>query len=1080
MNEAEFHGKSLMLRLASTLFAIFLAATPTISRADPAGDAFFEAKIRPVFVNHCYKCHSAQAKKLKGALHLDTREGLLKGGENGIVLTPGKPDESKLIQAVRYTNDDLKMPPKDQLSKETVADLEKWVAMGAPDPRGAVAAPVVAAPAKRHIDLDAGRKYWAFQPLAKGEPPAVKAGDRVRTPIDRFVFAKLEQKGLAPNGAASRTALIRRAYADLIGIPPTPAQVDAFVNDASPQAWEHVIDTLLASEHYGERWGRHWLDIVRFAESNGYEFDADRRGAFEYRDFVIRAFNGDMPYDQFIRWQIAGDKLLPGNYEAGAATGFLVAGPSPGQITAKTAEPLRYDQLDDMISTLGSSMLAVTIGCCRCHDHKFDPLPQRDYYRLISCFADTDATELKLDPKPEIYQVAEAKWKADHAPLVAEWEKFMHERLPERVQQWTREGFGVDPAPWRVLDFDRADVVVGGTPDMEKLKRLDDGSLLLENRAKRNETFTLVARTHARQITAMRIEALADKLMPKSGPGIGAKGEFLLTRFALRATPLNGNGAAVDVKLKSVRATPRAKGKKLVVGLDKNPGSGWSPAESGKDEAAIFEFDKPIDFNGGAELTLSLKFDSGIPFARPRIAIASAGASLMLEGESQPQAKGELAAMLEESNDQITAKNQAEIARWMRRIDSQTADAYVPVSKHLEKEPKEQFKNVFAAGVRGGRPVYFLGRGETNKKNGLAPPGFLEVLMTAPEQDERWTVKGQQTVSASKISAARERLLHPDAGSEVRRRAGSNVEESGSSEYLRTGVVNKFASYEVASKPTTQPVEPRVAMAKWITDTDSGAGQLLARVIVNRLWMHHMGRGIVATPNDFGVQGDAPSHLELLDWLAHDLISNGWHLKPLQKLIMTSAVYMEDGDATAANLAADPENKLFWRHPSQRLEAEAVRDSLLSVSGALQDTMYGPGTLDEASGRRSVYLTVKRSKPVLFMKVFDAPEAMQSIGERQVTTVATQALTLMNSPFVRTRAEQLALRARPKPDVDLDAAIAEAYRLAICRAPTAEETGRMHDFIERQGKTYAKNGTDTAFVDFCQALLCSDEFVYVD
>ncbi|HWE03644.1 MAG TPA: PSD1 and planctomycete cytochrome C domain-containing protein [Tepidisphaeraceae bacterium] len=1032
-----------MARLVSILCGLYLVSVPAYSMADPAGDAFFEAKIRPVFVNHCYKCHSAQAKKLKGGLLLDTREGLIKGGENGLVVTPGKPDESKIIRAVRYTDDDLKMPPKDQLSAAVVADLEKWVAMGAPDPRGAVAAdgaavppaPVVAAPAKRHIDLDAGRKYWAFQPLDKKQPPEVKAGDRVRTPIDRYVFAKLEKTGLAANGAASRGVLIRRAYTDLIGLPPTPAQVDAFVNDPSPQAWEHVVDTLLASDHYGERWGRHWLDIVRFAESNGYEFDADRRGAFEYRDFVIRAFNGDMPYDQFIRWQIAGDKLLPGNYEAGSATGFLVAGPSPGQITAKTAEPLRYDQLDDMISTLSSSMLALTVGCCRCHDHKFDPLPQRDYYRLISCFADTDAAELKLDPKPQLYQVAEAKWKTEHAPIAADWEKFMREKLPDRVGQWTREGFGVDPAPWRVLEFDRADVVVGGTPDMEKLKRLDDGSVLLENRARRNQTFTLVARTHTRRIEALRIEALADKLLPKSGPGIGPKGEFLLTRFDLRAVPLNGKGKPVDVKLKSVHATARTRGKKLNIGLDKNPGNGWAPGESGKDETAVFEFDKPIDFDGGAELTLSLKFDSGIPFARPRVAIAAEGADMALEGESQPQAKAELAAILEESNDQVTTKNQAEIARWMRRIDAPTADAFAPVVNHLEKEPKEQFKNVFAAGVRGGRPVYFLGRGETNKKNGIAPPGFVEVLMTAPEQDERWTVRGEQTASA------------------VRKPTG---------------------------KPTTQPVEPRVAMAQWITDSDTGAGQLLARVIVNRLWMHHMGRGIVATPNDFGVQGDPPTHPELLDFLARELISNGWHLKPLQKLIMTSAVYMENGDATAASLAIDPENKFFWRHPSQRMEAEAVRDSLLAVSGALQDTMYGPGVLDEASGRRSVYLTVKRSKPVLFMKVFDAPEAMQSIGERQVTTVATQALTLMNSPFVRRRAEELALRARPKGDVDLDVAIARAYRLAICRAPSAEETTRMHDFIERQAKTYAKNGADVAFTDFCQALLCSDEFVYVD
>jgi hypothetical protein len=350
-----------MVRFTAILFPLVLTLNSALAADDTAGVEFFEAKVRPVLTNHCYKCHSADAMKagkLKGELLLDTRDGVKKGGENGVVIVPGKPAESRLIQAIKYTDDNLKMPPKDRLSPEAVEILEKWIAMGAPDPRETVVTAAVHPSTKRQIDIDAGRKQWAFSPLVKTTPPPVKDNARAITAIDHYILAKLQEKKVTPNPIASRTLLIRRGYMDLIGIPPTPAEVDAFVNDPAPDAWPKLIDKLLASDHYGERWGRHWLDIVRFAESNGYEFDGDRRGAYQYRDFVIRAFNRDLPYDQFIRWQIAGDKLMPGNYDAGAATGFIVSGPSPGQITSKTAEPLRYDQLDDMISTLGSSMLA--------------------------------------------------------------------------------------------------------------------------------------------------------------------------------------------------------------------------------------------------------------------------------------------------------------------------------------------------------------------------------------------------------------------------------------------------------------------------------------------------------------------------------------------------------------------------------------------------------------------------------------------------------------------------------------------------------------------------------------------------
>jgi hypothetical protein len=372
----------------------------------------------------------------------------------------------------------------------------------------------------------------------------------------------------------------------------------------------------------------------------------------------------------------------------------------------------------------------------------------------------------------------------------------------------------------------------------------------------------------------------------------------------------------------------------------------------------------------------------------------------------------------------LNETNQRQVARWFRVLDPEVARIYAPVEEHFRKEPKPALVAVFTTRVQDGK-VYFLMRGETERKKDLAVPGFMQVLMSAPEQDRHWT--------------------------------SPRIDQSG------------------------QDVDARIALANWITDSHHGAGQLLARVLVNRLWLHHLGQGIVRTPNDFGAQGEPPTHPELLDWLADQLIRGGWRIKPLHRLIMTSSVYMQDGGETSPPMAAGPDNTLCWRRPVTRLEAEAIRDSLLTVGGSLDTAMFGPGTLDESNRRRSIYLTVKRSKPIPLLQLFDAPEAIQSIGQRQVTTAPTQALALMNSAFLRQCAEQFARRIRPEPH-GLPAAIENAYRSAFCRRPTEDETTTMLRFIERQADSYGKGdeAAQQALTDFCQILLCSNEFVYVD
>ncbi len=672
-----------------------------------------------------------------------------------------------------------------------------------------------------------------------------------------------------------------------------------------------------------------------------------RPAAYHYRDFVIKAFNDDLPFDEFVRLQIAGDHLKPGDYQAVSATGFVVAGPYPGQTTVKTQQLIRYDHLDDMLSTLGTSMLGLSMGCARCHDHKYDPVPQEDYYRMLAAFGRTDSTTVNVDRNVEVNRKAREAFDREHAPLVAARDRFDREELPGRVKTW------LDSAKRKPLSVWSAAEPVTTTP--------------------KGDTVTFIFHTHRRPLTALRVDLPADTKAPT---------------VTLTAAPLSGKAKPMTVKLK-----PTAVEKALVV-----------------------ETEGEVGFAEGTILTLTLKYVGKPP--TPRVAMTMAR-PIVLAGEAGPQAEGELLALLDESKGAINDKNRPAVVRWFRLIDEPTRKVHDAVDQHQLKEPKPSLTPVFAAQSGRGGDVHFLIRGEVDRKNGVASPGFIQVLMNTP--DAKW------------------------------------------------------------SGDAKKPTEPRTALARWITDTENGAGNLLARVIVNRLWQHHFGRGIVATPNDFGHQGEPPTHPELLDWLAAELVRNGWKLKPIHKLIVTSAAYRQASEVNAEGLRVDPQNRLLWRRTPNRLEGEAIRDAILAISGTLEPAMYGPGTLDGNSPRRSVYLTVKRSQMIPMLQLFDAPESIQSIGERSTTTVATQALALMNSPFVRQRAEKFAQRVRPK-NGNLEQAVDEAYRMALSRPADESERRRMKAFIDKQADSYGKTprALDLALTDFCQVLLCLNEFVYVD
>jgi cytochrome c553 len=994
------------------------AATPMPADAD--GVAFFEAKVRPILVDKCYRCHSAEAKKLKGGLYLDSRAGLLTGGDTGPAIVPGDAERSLLIKAVRYGDPDLQMPPKERLPPEAVAALAAWIARGAPDPRTAPPAG-----AKKGVDYAAAREHWAYRPLATPALPAVKDAAWARTPIDRFVLARLEAAGLKPAPPASRRALIRRLSFDLAGLPPSPEEVDAFIADPAPDAVERLVDGLLASPAFGERWARHWLDLARFAESHGYEQDYDRPFAYHYRDFVIQAFDRDLPYDTFVSWQLAGDELAPDDNLAMMATGFIAAGVWPTQITKNEVEKARYDALDDMLSTTFTAMLGTTVGCARCHDHKYDPISQRDYYRLLSTFTTTVRSEVERDFSPPDYRARRAAFDAAHAPFEQAVARCEADDLPRRLAD-AGAGLGAS-AVWTVLPGTLASAGGAG------IAALDDGSFLASGANPEHDAYTLTATTDQVGITALRLEALAHASLPKSGPGRAGNGNFALTGFSVTAAPLAG-GEPVAVELVDARATFAQSGLPAKAAIDHDRASGWAvDPQVGRDHAVVFTCARPIGFPGGTRLVATMHFDNntGHGIGRPRLSATAAPAPAPLDGGTLTPG---VAAALRIPAAQRTAAQQAELIAWYRPLDPEWKRLRAAADAHLAQQPKPTLVKVMigSEGVpairlhtQGGDflpETHLLKRGDPNLKQEVVTPSFWPILMGAGES--RW-----------------QSAPPPGAHTSYRRRA----------------------------------------LAAWMVDTEQGAGRLLARVVVNRLWQHLLGRGLAPTPSDVGLHAEPPTHPELLDWLAGELIRGGWRLKPIIRAIALSSVYGESTVTDAATVAADPQDALLSRFHRRRLEAEAIRDTLMAIGGVLDRTRFGPGTLDQASRRRSIYFTIKRSALIPFLTVFDLPEPLQGVAERPATTIAPQALALLNGPQARAWAAGFAARIATAPTAE--AAVDAAYRLALARLPSAAERADGTAFIAAQESVHADQAKDAhrfALTDFCQVLMCLNETIYVE
>ncbi len=878
-----------------SLVVAFAAFAAPVARAadDPKAVEFFETKIRPVLVEHCVKCHSADAEsknKLRGGLKLDTKAHWTQGGDTGAAVVPGDPSKGTLLKSLRYDGD-VQMPPSGKLPAAVVADFERWIKMGAPDPRTGTAG---VAKALKGLSLEEGRAFWSIQ------PPKTPAGAQT---VDSFIAAKLAEKKLTPVGSADRRTLVRRATFDLHGLPPTPEEVEAFVNDADPKAFEKLVDRLLVSPRYGERWARHWLDVARYAEDQAHTFAVTpKRYAYLYRDWVVRAFNADMPFDRFVTLQLAGDLLPAGTNETTdelftriAGMGFLGLGAEYYKNTAR--EQAIAEELDDRVDVVSRVFLGLTVSCARCHDHKFDPIPTRDYYSLAGLFYGTNLT---------------------NAPLATQAEQKSYNDAQARVKQQEDAVTGMLTAAGKAA----ATKAVARTADyLVAAREVQSGKTKVNAAAKANELEPY----------------FLDRWVKFSDPANASKAPAITKDwFALKA----------DAKADAVKAAATAVQTKL----------------------AALEVPDATPPKGKAKnadpLTKAMFLDANAPlFVTPENA-----EKLFVTADQKPQ----LAAMRTELDARKKASPPA------------------PLQAHI------------LSGAGSGMKVYIRGNPATKGED--APKGFLQVLAAAPAKD--------------------------------------------------------FT---------------RLDLAKSIATPDN---PLTARVFVNRVWAWHFGRGLVDTPSNFGVQGGRPSHPELLDWLAVNFVKNGWSTKWLHRQIMLSATYQRAAEPQDGNTAIDAANVYLWRGSRRRLDVEAWRDSLLAVSGNLDDKLGGPtfDLRDANAKRRTVYAKVSRHELDGLLRLFDFPDANVTADRRSVTTVPQQQLFALNSEFMVNQAKAFAARVEKLGTTD-EARVEAAYRLAFNRPPASEETALALAFL-RQPTT--ADDRLTRWQQYAQALLASNEMMYVD
>jgi hypothetical protein len=1074
--------------------------------AETGGEEFFEKQVRPLLAERCLKCHGDT--KPKGGLRLTSRAAVLRGGDTGPAAVAGKPDGSLLVQAVRYA-DTPRMPPKGKLADRDIAVLEKWVRLGLPWPEAG--AKLVNSGSSTFRITDEQRRFWSFQPVKSAPAPAVRDARWPRSDLDRFILAALEAKGLRPAPAADKRTLLRRATFDLTGLPPTPEEIDAFRRDTSPDAFARVVDRLLASPAYGERWGRHWLDLVRYTDSfdaRGLGGKGDCAHAWRYRDWVVNAFNRDLPYDRFVTDQIAGD-LLPGpggfNRDGVIATGFLAIGNWGGGDADK--EKLLTDIADDQVDTVSRTFLALTVACARCHDHKFDPISTRDYYGLAGIFFSTHILP-NVGPKTDgppmlnipLASPAELAKRAEHAKRLAEGEK-QRQAAAERayaefartqlgrtanylVAAWEYQGQAGRPGALTVEAF-AASRGLNGYALRQWRDYLGLGEYRLMTTAVRDvggkagvhgwrgapDCPSLVVNTNDGEVSILTFKLPPRSVAVHPGPTNGVAvawrspltGKVRVTGRVVDADPVGGDGIAWLLD-------HRTAGSRRQLAAGDFPNGGRQSFEQGTGAKAL----QAIDVQAGdrIELLVLPKANHGYDTTVADFTIAEVGGTRVWDlrgdvvgdlhqgGKGNPHSDrlGNPAVWhfldMADSRRAPGPAARPDLAAWDRAVAGKGDRAAV------EQAAKEIARSFTAADARS--PFRITQREDEKYLPAEARAALakidaeLDALKKAPLPPLEYANGAQEGgVPGSPHGGVHDVRVH------LRGR------------YDRLGELVPRHFPAVLAGARQQPITSgsgRLELARWLTRPDH---PLTARVLVNRLWQHHFGEGLVRTPSNFGKLGRPPTHPELLDWLALQFVQSGWSVKQMHRLIMLSATYQQASEAAPETFRADPDNLLFGRMNRRRLEAEAVRDNLLAVAGRLDTKMGGPAARDFAAPRRTLYLMTIRSDRSGFGPLFDSADSTALVDQRTVSTVAPQALFLLNSPFILVQTKALARRVLAEAK-DERARIERAYQLLYARPPLEDEVNIGLDFLARAGRGGA------GWEAYCQVLLCANEFIYVD
>ncbi len=1138
------------LRFFGLLLIGCLTPTDTSFGDQAADDAFFEAKVRPLLISKCMECHGPE--KPKAGLRLDSREALLTGGESGPAAIVGKPDESLLVEVISYRNT-VQMPPKSKLADAEIATLTDWVRRGLPWPNSKPMGTSAVTTNTTSTDFsDEQKSFWAFQPVRHDNPPPVKNEVWVRSPIDRFVLSELEAKGLAFSREADRRTLIRRVTLDLIGLPPTPDEVAEFMSDPAADAWERLVDRLLASPRYGERWARHWLDVARYADSNGLDENLAYGNAFRYRDYVVKAMREDKPYDRFLLEQIAGDLLvspdedhLPGptagteSFESLIATGFLCLGAK--MLAEDDPVKMQMDIIDEQVDTISRAVMGLTMGCARCHDHKFDPLSAEDYYGLAGIFKSTQTMDTftvvarwherplalpeQLRHRDELQQQATAKKQA-----IEKLRGDTIEAILKEARQHAGDYLLAATREYQLAEQLKGAKPRGNTPDPQKIP----GAILIEaedysrgNVLKDRETYgigigVLVNRGETPNFTEYDCDVeqpgrfqfeiryaaassrpvkvfvngdlfksdAAEKVTGSWTPEtqtwfvegfVSIKAGRNLIRLEqpqffphidkLLLTPIEGNSEVAVELIQGVQNANPANTYQLIPSLTKQ----WSKAleVSNADSKSILT--AWHQFVRNKTLTID--------------AVAPDNGVARLLGDRQPTSLSDLAQRYDElCSSALTAWTQLKATDEAQDAKS-LVDPVLESVRVLLSDPKGPFaipadiETSFAAVVTAQLKAE---RDELSRREALIPK-FPETMAVSDSKPENLKIhlRGSHLTLGRQVPRGLPRIL--------------------------TQVESHKASNPVSSKAVTFELTAgsgRLQLAQWLTRPEH---PLTSRVMANRIWQWHFGQGLVRSPDNFGRLGERPSHPQLLDWLASEFSGRSeesvkspraWSIKSLHRQLLGSTTYRQNTEFHSIAAIADPENRLLWRFHRQRMDVEVLRDSLLQLSGQLDETPAGSllptanrsyvtstANVNPAvynSNRRSIYLPVVRSAIYEVFTAFDFADPSTLAGQRDQTTVAPQALFMMNSSFVLDQVRSLAGRLLMRSDLDTPARIRTLYQLAYGREPSEAEVSRAIGYLDRIIASMNQPGLSTsdselrAWTSLCRVILSANEFLYVE